>query len=350
MKITAGYIARIVDEVNRNHLIAGDGVRLSRGPGGTKLDAFGVEGVRARASSGLHPWKVRYHKPTAEEGGSEPDGQWEVYLPPGTLTIRSNCYVINDPASYTGGHDEETESGIKEEQHWYTIPLSEGSGNGETEFRIVAHGKPSVMMNSGGGSYTQASPFVAVTAEPIDAEGGQQQHRPLEDEHLVTHYAGDVWSAVIATVKVKRETANGKTTVTRSVSQVLKAAVNVNADTPTFFRPVWQMSWNGSSALEPLTVDHLYLDDRTIYVGGASATAPNADLKEFGTCRIYLTIDTSGSSPAAELSVEEVGQGYTPPASTATLQPIQIFEMNELRITSDLRRNLQNLPYYRGIA
>ena len=337
-KIRGEYAARVVDEVNRNHLIAGRGIALRRTPAGTVIDCTAVGVGKTPAAAGLKPWAVRYHKPPAEEGQSGPDGQWEVYLPPGTLTIRSRCYVINDPASDTGGHDDADD--------WYAIPLAEGSASGRTEFRIVAHGKPNVMMKSGERGYTEESPFVAVTAELSSVDN------PMSDLQLSTHYYGDIWNTVIATISITRTTVNDETTVTRSVLQVAKAAVNVNADMPTYFRPVWMMTWHGSNATAPLEVDHLYIEDRTVYVGGVATVAPNVDLNtsNAGYCRICLTIDTSGPSPSAELSVEEVLQGHTPPASTATSQPIQIFEMKHLRITSDLRRNLQNLPYYRGLA
>ena len=337
-KIRGAHAARVVDEVNRNHLIAGRGITLTRTPAGTKIDCTAVGVGKASIASGLKPWAVRWHEPPpAQAGGTAPDGQWEVFLPPGTLTIRSSCYVINDPASNTTGHDDEA--------NWYKIPINEGSASGETEFRIVAHGKPNVMMNSGGGNYTVESPFVAVTAVPASVSD------PTSDSQLSTHYFGDSWNTVIATVTVTRKTVNNVTTVTRSVLQVAKAAVNVNVDTPTYFRPVFQMTWGGSYPA-PLTVDHIYLEDRTIYVGGVATVAPNVDLNtsNAGYSRIYLTIDTSGSTPEAALSFEYEDPDDTPLPSTADEQPIILFQLYNKRVTSDLRRNLSNLPYYRGLT
>ena len=338
-KIRGAYVSRVVDEVNRNHIIAGRGIALRRTPAGTVIDCTAVGVGKASIAGGLKPWAVRWHEPPpAQQGGTQPDGQWEVYLPPGTLTIRSSCYVMNDPASNTTGHDDEA--------NWFVIPLNEGSASGETEFRIVAHGKPSVMMNSGGGEYTVESPFVAVTAEPSSATD------PTSDSQLATHYFGDSWNTVIATVTVTRTTSNNVTTVTRSVLQIAKATVNVNADTPTYFRPVWQMTWDGSSAAAPLSVDAIHLEERTLYVGGVATVAPDVNLSvtNAGYHRIYLTIDTSGTTPTAALSTVQEEPTDAPLPSTATSQPIILFEMYNKRVTVDLRQNLANLPYYRGLA
>lgn len=336
-KIRGSFAARVVEEVNRNHLIAGRGIALRRTPSGTVITCTAVAGRAASAAEGLKPWAVRWHEPPpAEEGGTQPDGQWEVFLPPGTLTIRSGCHVINDPASSTDGHDGEA--------HWYTIPLDKGSADGEAEFRIVAHGKPSVMMNSGG-EYTVESPFVAVTAVPASAND------PMSDPQLAAHYAGDIWNTVIATVTVARAATNNVTTVARSVLQVAKAAVNVQSATPTYFRPVWKMTWNGSDATSPLSVDEIHLEDRTVYVGGVAAVAPDVDIGISGdNTRVYLTINTSGPAPTASISAEAEAPADPPLPSTATEQPIAILEMCRQRVTADLRHNLSNLPYYRGIA
>ena len=335
-RIRGEFAGRVVDEVNRNHIIAGRGIALRRTPSGTVIDCT-AESVGKAVASGLKPWAVRYHKPAAAAGESEPDGQWEVYLPPGTLTIRSNCYVMNDPASNTTGHDDEA--------NWYTIPLNEGSASGTKTFNIVAHGKPNVMMRSGNQGYTVASPFVAVTAELASVEN------PMSDTDLSAGYIADIWNAVIATVTVTRTTSNNVATVTRSVLQVKKAAVDVPADMPTYFRPVFKLEWVGSSPY-PLFVNEIHLEDRTVYVGGAATTASDVDLKPSysGYCRIYLTIDTSVATPTAALSVVQEGPSDAPLPSTASSQPIILFEMYNMRVTADLRSNLSNLPYYRGIA
>ena len=337
-RIRGEFAGRVVDEVNRNHIIAGRGIALRRTPSGTVIDCT-AESVGKAVASGLKPWAVRYHKPAAAAGESEPDGQWEVYLPPGTLTIRSNCYVMNDPASNTTGHDDEA--------NWYKIPVYEGgSWTGSRTFLIVAHGKPNVMMYSGNNEYTVASPFVSVDAIRESVED------PMSDEDYSSEYAGDVWNTVIATVTITKTTTNNVTTFKRSVLQVAKAAVNVQADTPTYFRPVWMMTWGGSSASAPLSVDEIHLEDRTVYVGGVATVAPDVNLSasNAGYCRIYLTIDTSGATPTAALSRVYENPSDAPLPSTASSLPIILFEMYNMRVTSDLRRNLQNLPYYRGIA
>ena len=335
-RLRAAAAAELVGEVNRNHIIAGQNVRLRRTPAGTVIDV--TAGGGAGGAAGSHPWKVRYHAPPPEEdGGSPQEAQWEVYLPAGTLTIGSNCYVMNDPAGSTDGHDGE--------DGWYVLPLKE-STSGTKTYHIVAHGKGNASMSSGG-SYSVAAPFVMVAAEEIGS-GGEAQHHPLQDDTLKKHYAGDCWSAVIATVTVTVETEDGETQTSRRVRQAVKAAVDVPAAAPTYFRPLWELSYNGSDADDPLEVVRLTLEDRKVYVGGVATEAADTELKNDGDTIIYLTIDTSGAKPKATLSV--VGFSDTQPEGSATSQPVEIFLFSANRMTVDLRANLSNLPYYRGIA
>lgn len=340
-RLRADAAAALVDEVNRNHLVAGPGIALRRTPAGTVISAA-VAPAGGGGGGGKHPWRVRYHEPPPEvEGGTAPDPQWEVYLPAGTLTIGSSCYVINKPATSTTGHTSDTG-----DDGWYILPLAEGS-SGEKLFHIVAHGKANVKMASGsGGAYSNAAPFVLVAAEEV-AGGDEAQHHPMENFTLKKHYAGDVWNAVIATVTIKTETVDNETETTRQVRQTATAAVNVPAATPRYFRPLWQLSYDGSGQ-DILDTDSVTLENRTIYVGGVATEVADTDLSDDGDVYIYLTIDTSGAEPEAELSKKNATD--TQPASTATSQPVMIFTMSANRVTADLRDNLSNLPYYRGIA
>ena len=333
---------KLVDEVNRNHLIAGDNVRLNRTPAGTVV-SVSAPSARKEAATSLHPWKVRYHAPPPEDGEqTEPTPQWEVYLPAGTLTIGRSCYVMNNPASDEDGHDKEDENGHKEEYGWYKIPLLEVL-TGTVTYHIVAHGKDNVQMKSGS-NYAQAAPYVMVTAERWTA----QPWYPQNDQTLAKQYAGDVWSAVIAEVTVKTETVDGETVVTRRVANSVRAAVNVpTAGWPARFRPRWMMTYDGDDAVEPLTTDELHIDSATLYVGTVATTAADADLAADGRNVVWLVVDTSKATPEAEFQVVPESGGQAPQESL-TSQPVELFYMADNRVLLDLRDNLIGLYYYRG--
>ena len=292
-------------------------------------------------ASKLHPWKVRYcEPPPEEEGGSAPDPQWEVYLPPGTLTIGSGCYVMNNPASETSGHGDDGDG--EDERYWYKFPLSY-PGTGKLTYHIVAHGKDNVSMSSGSAGLTAAAPFVMVTSERITTES-ESAWEPQSDATAKRHYAADVWSAVIATVTIETKTENGETVTSRKVVQALTASVNVPAGAPTYFCPKWELSWDGDNTSYPLTVDRLYLENRTLYVGSVAATDDGeTELKE--ATGAYVEIDTSGDTPKIEVKA-----GEPEGSSSAAIAQIVIFLLKDGRVTSDLRVNLSNLPYYRGLA
>ena len=198
-------------------------------------------------------------------------------------------------------------------------------------------------MSSGSAGLSAAAPFVMVTSERITTES-ESAWEPQSDATVKRHYAADVWSAVIATVTIETKTENGETVTSRKVVQALTAAVNVPAGAPTYFRPKWELSWDGDNTSYPLTVDRLYLENCTLYVGSVAATDDGETELKDATCA-YVEIDTSGDTPKIEVKA-----GEPEGSSSAAIAQIVIFLLKDGRVTSDLRVNLSNLPYYRGLA
>lgn len=335
-KIRGAYAARVVDEVNRNRIIAGKGITLRRTPSGTVITCTAVGGAAAVEAS-LKPWTVRWHKPPPEdEEAAEPDGQWEVYLPPGTISIGSTCYVINKLANTLTGHEDD-------DPNWRKIPLTEPS-SGERTVRFVAHGKGNVQMDSSG-NWTEPAPFVGVFAE-LEATSGT--HNPLDDDYWKTHYPGDTWSSVIATATIKTETVDNERVTTRSVRQHVRAAVTLPGEALTAFRPVWRFDYDPSTPRTPLTLDSIGFETRTLAIGTvmpSEAADEDVSVSPDGDQHVFLHIDTSGSTPTIEI----VGMGTQRPTSSAENAYVEFMEFKDNRLTADMRANLVGMPYYRGL-
>ena len=60
------------------------------------------QSLRAGDDAPLAPFAVRLHKTE-----DDPDGQWEIYLPPGCCNVGGACEPLNPPASDTSGHEDD---------------------------------------------------------------------------------------------------------------------------------------------------------------------------------------------------------------------------------------------------
>ena len=143
--IRAELIRQMLDYMRRITPVAGPNIKVSIGPGGAKIE--GTPGGEVQTEA-LAPWAVRRH---VTEGDAA--GQWEIWLPPGCMSVGGDCAPLNKPASEKTGHEDDKPG-------WYALHLDESAGeptrtetvDGEDgqqvtrairEYPIVAHGKTS---------------------------------------------------------------------------------------------------------------------------------------------------------------------------------------------------------------
>ena len=271
-------------------------------------------------------WTVRWHSDASasEDGtGNENSGVWEVYLPYGALSIGERAYVMNDIGH--GVHDG------KNDKDWYVIPAVQETA-GKT-YRVVAHGKERVKMQSGGSALTRTAPFVYVCVEDADVRD------PMTDSDAAKAYAGDVWSATIATISFDHD---DEGSIVREIRQVLYSAVTAPAQYTGIFQPVWIFSPGEGGAAPKL--EALKFDERKLTVGGYLGEAPDEDMKHDEDGYVFLKIDTTGSDPDLTLEFKT-----SDPASALGVDWVRLFHMKANRMLADHRVNLSNLTYYRGV-
>ena len=218
--------------------IAGPGMRASYTPNGTVLTA----GATAVApTKNLKPFTVRWHKPADSEG------QWEVYLPPGCLSVGGTCEPLNRRVSVTAGHDDEPD--------WYRLELDESAGdpitgapvdgNGNTvqtqyrKWQVVAHAKTSAKIYGEDEIDEDARRLCYVSAEPTWSANDSNDDKWRS-------YAGDEFSQQIATVIVDEESDGSG----RRVEQTVSSAISAAGKTRTNFDLVWCVAIGSDNLLE----------------------------------------------------------------------------------------------------
>ena len=109
------------------------------------------QSLRVEDAETLAPFTVRLHKTE-----DDPDGQWEIYLPPGCCNVGGPCDPLNTPASDTTGHEDDGDGWyafkVPLNTSYFTTDDSVGSSHewGPTtytnSFVVTAHVKPSAML------------------------------------------------------------------------------------------------------------------------------------------------------------------------------------------------------------
>lgn len=130
--VKASLLGQIIDYMRRSTPIAGPGVFLRAGPGGTIIGIKASEEGSAAETADLYPFKVRF-VPSEDDGASATDGDFIVYIPEGALAVAGNVVEPSEfglPAYTAGDYEDAT--------GWYELPSLGETGtywlNFELEF------------------------------------------------------------------------------------------------------------------------------------------------------------------------------------------------------------------------
>lgn len=329
--VTARAYNALLDYARRTAPVAGANVSISYGMGGAAIN--GTPGGGA-VDAGIRPFRVRYH----ELG--EGNGQWEIYLPPGCLSVGDVCKVLNRRADAATGHEDDGED-------WYVFRLDEssagdgsssGDGTAEAErtFRVVVHGKPRAMRDGIDSLKSAAGPGVSVTAVPnAVTSGGDVREEPSDDE---LGNWGDAFRQVVANVTVTV----GENGVSRSVRQIWSDPISVGTREDRPFDLVW---WFAAKDDGDLEVKNVYCVRQNASLAGTDmAIDPDAmtDVKDAERA-VYLHVITQSGA--------NVGEVLTDPTNTNATDEqtwVLLYLMKENCVVSDSRTtNLANIQYYR---
>ena len=337
--VQAELIRQIIDCLRMFRPIAGVNIQTNVTPGRTIINV--TPRGSAPASVGKLPWKVRKH--VTENDSS---GQWEIWLPPGVMSVGTTLTPLNNAASKKSGHE-------GDEPGWYAFYLNESEGepsqtetvNGQTvevrTFSIIAHAKTSAKVFNADSLNAPARRLLFVSARKVPS---QTEQANMSDAARLANTWGDEFSQVVATVKISQP--NGGD-ISRKITQDISTPISVAARERTNFDLVWYFS---VSAQGVLTVESLYCVRQLMAVAGMEVTGDTlVDVK--GKSKLYAKINTSDMSSGAGIIsvVADPDENEDPTVSGDFVTWLPLYNLTENAVESDFRgQSLVNVQLYRA--
>lgn len=370
--ISAKWAGDITRAINARRLIAGKGIRLTKSPNGTIVEATAVSFAAGAMLSHLLPFTCRYA--TMDETG-EYDG-WEIFLPAGCVTIGASHKPMNPPArrkkSGSNGNDV-----IEDVPSWYRLGIFTQNGSdtqyltaktvdGKTVmqdvFTVTIHAKRYSAMEGVDEFEKFPVRYFFADATSRNAPGN------LKDSYSGDW--GDTFSAEVGCLEIE-EAPDGEN-ATRYVRTSVNSAhgpiyAEFSADTGGFDL-IHSLTMASPSNNPSIIGDKLYMTNRALNAAGVTLVANDIfDLEtsiavgDGAITSVYLKIDTTKIPyEGTVLTYRKTEQGGTAGGNGGELTEdefivqnksmtdimVLIFRMQGGRIMLDNRRSLNNLQVY----
>lgn len=331
--IRAEFFRQVVDYMRRITPVAGPNIKVSIGPGGAK-----IEGTPGGAAAVVEtaPWTVRRHTTDTDT-----TGQWEIWLPPGCMSVGAECTPLNKAASEKTGHGGDPVG-------WYALYLDETAGaptRTETdveqvtaeirEFSIIAHAKTSAKVYGVDALDAPARRLLWVEARKTPSA---TELAGETNADRVSGTWGDEFSQTVATVTITEE--NGETS--RKITGRCTAPISVAARERTSFDLVWYFGFDDDGVLE---VKKLYCLRQSASAAGITfAGETMTDVT--GSQAIYARIDaTDFRLGGGIVSVLKDPNGVN--VSSPRVVWLHLYDVTSNAVTADYRsQSLVNIQLY----
>lgn len=338
-RLTAAHYNALLDYVRRVTPLAGANVTVDYRLGGAVIS--GTPGGAAVKTS-IEPWTVRFH---ATEDDDE--GQWEIWLSPGCMSVGGTLTPINKPASEASGHGDDKPG-------WYVLQLDEDEGAATTAttgsedsqetttartWEIIAHAKTSAKMYGVDELDASARRLLYVSARKRRVSGDSAQ----TNEERARNTWGDEFSQVVAIVSVGTRTqGQGETHPFRNIVQTADAPISVQGRVRSNFDLEWYLSVNDESG--ELSVEKVYCRRVSQSAAGMTLTGPDYVDVTGAEDTIYARIDTNGAA-------ENVLDVVMDPSSTSggdLVTWLKLYDISNNAVRSDYRASsLVNVQVFR---
>ena len=337
--LSVTWARQLLKYLRESRLVAGAGIRMSCGPHGTVIDSTATAAkAGAAAAAQYHPFAVRYH--TTD---NDSDGQWEVRIPYGSVSVGSRCDPINKAASSKGGHENE--------DGWYALYINESEGAAGTRqegsgqqavtvsyrrWAITAHCKTSAKVTGVDGLDAAARRLVYFSADKI-REGSET----ISDENLAKNVWGDEFSASVGTVWVEER----QGVKSRRFEWNGQMAISVAGRERMNFDLVWYLSLDENGQMQ---VDNVYCIRQNLSVAGMEVvgdTMTDVSAAKGGDSTIYAVIRTNAGMTQNAVDVVVDPQNMQEDDYTTWLH---LYDLSETGMIADCRASsLANIQVYR---
>ena len=344
--VTGEWAARLTRRVNALRVLFGNGFRvLSRGPDGVRVECVAVAAERAAAP--LAPWTVRHH--TTED---DADGQWEIYLPSGCMSVGEPLQNLNKAASETSGHDGDGEDVKPDPPAWRIFPVDENEGTPLTqkegdatktyrEFNVVAHAKTLARLNGVDAINKPAKRYLYVSAKRALTAAELEQET---EEDKAKDAWGDEFSQVVARIEVGTITKAGKTTPYRKITQIARAPISVAARPRCGFDLEWVFGFKDNGFLE---VKNVYCVRQLASAAGFTLRGPEMTEVKDAQETIYAKILTNPLDPESAGQVNVLKDPSNPKRDDYNTW-LRLYDISYNAVKGDYRaHSLVNIQIYR---
>ena len=342
--IRADLIGQIIDYMREITPVQGPNILVSRTPGGSVIS--GKPGGAGGADSGTAPWTVRKHVTEDDE-----NGQWEIWLPPGCMSVGAPLTPINKPASEASGHDDDRPG-------WYALHLDEGEGDETTEtsgtgdsqvttasrtWNIVAHAKTSAKMSGVDALDSPARRLLYVSAQKVQTD---DEAAEATDAQQVANTWGDEFSQIVATVKIGTSTlVESDAKPFRKTIQASSVPISVQGRARTNFDLVWYFKFSSDGALE---VDDVYCTRTNAAAAGLTLEGPTLTKVTGAEKSIYAKVLTNPLNPDPNSGTVEVVMDPSGMQPDNFVTWLRLYDMSSNAVVADFRtQSLANLQVYR---
>lgn len=353
-KITSTWISQLLRAIKRQKPLPGPGVSTRVTPNGTVLSAA----VPAHATpQPIAPFTVRLHKTE-----DDPDGLWEIYLPPGCCNVGGMCAPINPKANATSGHEDDGGD-------WYAIHFdqslefattdnSSNTGQGVMEytnsFVVSAHAKTSAKRYGVDLAGAPARSLLWIGVRDMKRSTGDWGGR-YPDSVRYKDTPGDTWSCVVAEIFGSFEVdwsqagANGAAAASAEkhwrLAQYRTTPIDVAPPQGTGvsnFDLVWNLAVGSDGELE---VKNLFCVRQIAAAAGITLTGDTMT-DVLNASAVYARVDTTDMTDGAGIV-----QVLKDPQGTSTATPyvvwLPLYDLTHNTVTADHRaQSLVNLQLF----
>lgn len=343
--VRAELIRQIIDCLRMFRPLSGQNIRTQTTPGGTIIN--GTPGGGGSAT-GTAPWTIRKH--ITED---DTDGQWEIWLPTGCMSVGSTLTPLNRAASEVSGH-------AGDKQGWYVLALDEEEGAADTStegegesqvtttsrtWDIVAHAKTSAKVDGVDELSAPARRLLYVSARKRLTQQEQADQTAVQ---RVKNTWGDEFSQVVATVTIgsRTEGAQGEGKGFRKISQTISTPISVQGRVAANFDLVWYFKVDEDDV--PLAVSHVYCVRPDLAAAGMGLSGPEMTEVTGAQNSIYAKVITNPLDLSAQNSAVELVLDPTGMVPDNYVTWLHLYSVTDNAVTADLRQQaLSNVQVYR---
>lgn len=345
--VRAELIGQIIDCLRMNRPLPGRNVTTDCTPGGTIINGT-PGGTAATTGSRLTPWTIRHHKTEGDE-----EGQFEIYLPSGCMSVGGTLENLNKAASETSGHDGDGEGVEPDPPDWRILPIkadegpedpdpgiSQGTTRRFRRFDVVAHAKTAARLDGVDGWEKPAKRYLWVNCERTLSAAAAS----------APQYWGDEFAQTVARIEIgteyKVDESGTQAKAYSKVTQFVNSQISVAGRPRTGFDLEWVFHFDETGALK---VKNVYCVRQLASAAGLSLTgATMTDVSSVGETSIYAMIKTNPLDPENESPVEVVKKTNEPTSRDDFVTWLRLYDIADNTVRYDYRsQSLVNIQVYR---